>query len=84
MGKKPDPFGQSKVDAIAQELKLKVLGKLPICPAWAELADNGDFESVPLGRTAVKNSINDKNKYGYIYHTHKIKKNSLSSSDVQL
>lgn len=47
-GKKLYPFGQSKVDAIAQELKLKVLGKLPICPAWAELADNGDFESVPL------------------------------------
>lgn len=42
-GKKVQVFGESQIDEIAQELNLSVLGKLPIDPALAALADEGTF-----------------------------------------
>lgn len=43
-GKKINVFGESKLDAIAQELDIDVLGRVPIDPAIAELSDRGKFE----------------------------------------
>ena len=37
-------FGESNIDKVAEELKLEVLGKLPIDPSMAKLADEGKFE----------------------------------------
>ena len=42
-GKEIKLFGESHIDETAQELGLKVLGKLPLNPAYAEAADNGNF-----------------------------------------
>lgn len=39
-------FGESKIDAVAEENDLKVLGKIPINPAIAELCDKGEIEKV--------------------------------------
>lgn len=50
-GQKINIFGESKIDSVAEQLNLKVLGKIPVVPAMAELADNGLF---------------DKNTNGYI------------------
>lgn len=43
-GKEIKLFGDSKIDAIADELGLKVLGKMPIDPSIAELCDKGEIE----------------------------------------
>ncbi len=43
-GKKISVFGESKIDEIASEIGVEVLGKLPIVPAIAKLADEGRFE----------------------------------------
>ena len=43
-GKKVNIFGESNIDEVAKELKLDVLGKLPIDPSMAKLADEGKFE----------------------------------------
>lgn len=45
-GKEIKLFGDSKIDAVAQSLGLKVLGKLPIDPTVAELCDKGEVEKV--------------------------------------
>ncbi|MDO5423945.1 MAG: Mrp/NBP35 family ATP-binding protein [Eubacteriales bacterium] len=43
-GKEIAVFGQSHIEEIAQELGTELLGKMPIDPAFAELADQGAFE----------------------------------------
>lgn len=43
-GKKIAVFGESKIDEIASEISVEVLGKLPIVPAIAKLADEGRFD----------------------------------------
>ncbi|MDY6329050.1 MAG: Mrp/NBP35 family ATP-binding protein [Lachnospiraceae bacterium] len=43
-GKKISVFGESKIDEIASEIGVEVLGKLPIVPAIAKLADEGRFD----------------------------------------
>ena len=45
-GKEIPVFGESKVDAIAKELGVPVLGKLPVEPAYARLVDEGRFDEV--------------------------------------
>lgn len=40
-GKEIKLFGESNIDAAAQEMGIQVLGKLPLDPAYAEAADNG-------------------------------------------
>ncbi len=45
-GKKIEVFGKSKLDAVAAEYGLSVLGKLPIDPALAAACDAGTIESV--------------------------------------
>ena len=45
-GKKLDPFGQSHLDETAGEEGLKVLGRIPMDPAYAEAADRGAFDTV--------------------------------------
>ncbi len=42
-GKKLYPFGESKLDAVAEELGLPVLGRLPLQPEFSQKADDGDF-----------------------------------------
>lgn len=39
-------FGPSKIDEVSKELGIKVLGKLPIIPEYAKLADEGKFDNV--------------------------------------
>lgn len=43
-GKKIAVFGESKIDEIASEISVEVLGKLPIVLAIAKLADEGRFD----------------------------------------
>lgn len=43
-GKKIAVFGESKIDEIASEIGVEVLGKLPIVPEIAKLADEGRFD----------------------------------------
>ena len=45
-GKRINVFGKSKLAAVAAELGLPVLARLPIDPAVAESFDNGQMESV--------------------------------------
>lgn len=45
-GKNINIFGESKIDSIAQDLGLKVLGKMPIDPKIAELCDKGEIEKI--------------------------------------
>ncbi len=45
-GKKINVFGQSHLDAIAEEHGLPILARLPIDPAVAEAYDNGLMETV--------------------------------------
>ena len=42
-GKEIKVFGESHVDEVAAELGMKVLGKMPIDPAYAQSADEGRF-----------------------------------------
>ncbi|MBP3889264.1 MAG: Mrp/NBP35 family ATP-binding protein, partial [Cellulosilyticum sp.] len=44
--KKHQIFGESKIDEVAAEYNLKVLGKLPIDPSIAKACDNGQVEEV--------------------------------------
>lgn len=55
-GKKIKVFGESNIDAVADELGVAVLGKLPLDPAYAEKADAGEFEKMenPYLQTAVE------------------------------
>ena len=43
-GKKIAVFGESKIDEIASEIGVELLGKLPIVPAIAKLADEGRLD----------------------------------------
>ena len=43
-GKEIKVFGESHIDEIAEELGVSVLGKMPIDPVLADLADKGEFE----------------------------------------
>ena len=45
-GRKLNVFGESTVDEIASELSVPVLGKLPIVPERAALADSGRFDEI--------------------------------------
>jgi len=45
-GKRINVFGESKLDAMAAELGIPVLARLPIDPRVAEIYDNGAMESV--------------------------------------
>lgn len=45
-GRKLNIFGESKIDEAAAELNIPVLGKLPVIPRFAELADEGKFADV--------------------------------------
>ena len=42
-GKEIKLFGESHIDEVASELAMQVLGKMPLDPAYAELADAGLF-----------------------------------------
>lgn len=44
--KKISLFGESKIDETANELGVKVFGKLPLDPAFAEAADKGAFYGI--------------------------------------
>lgn len=45
-GKKISLFGESHIDEVAASLGMKVLGKLPLDPAYAKKADAGEFYQV--------------------------------------
>lgn len=45
-GKKHYPFGESKLEKIAEEYEIDILGRLPIDPKSAEACDNGRIETV--------------------------------------
>ncbi len=45
-GKKHYPFGESKLETVANEYGLKILGRLPIDAASSAACDNGRIESV--------------------------------------
>ena len=45
-GKKLYPFGQSHLDEVAAKENLKILGRIPMDPAYAEAADSGEFDKV--------------------------------------
>ena len=47
-GNKIKLFGESKIDEVAEELGVKVLGKMPIDPKIANLCDNGEIEKFNL------------------------------------
>lgn len=46
-GKEHAVFGQSHIDSVAEELKLKVLARLPMDPAMAAACDGGRIEDFP-------------------------------------
>ena len=54
-GKKIQVFGESKLDALAAELGIPVLARLPIDPKVAEAYDNGLMETVDT--SALSNAI---------------------------
>ena len=45
-GKKLYPFGQSHLEEVAEKENLKILGHLPMDPAYAQAADAGEFAKV--------------------------------------
>ena len=45
-GKEIKVFGESHIDEVAKASKTKVLGKLPLNPAFAEKADAGKFYEI--------------------------------------
>ena len=45
-GRKLSVFGESNIDAAAAEVGTRVLGKLPIRPAYASLSDEGKFTQI--------------------------------------
>ncbi len=48
-GKKIPVFGESHIDSVAAAMDLPVLGKMPIMPQLASLADKGSFELIENG-----------------------------------
>ena len=61
-GKKISIFGESNIDNVARQLGFPVLGKLPIVPEMAKLADEGLFSQIrnDLLEDAVEAIINKK------------------------
>lgn len=55
-GKEIKVFGESHIEQIAKELKLSVLVKMPLNPAYASLADEGNFYNIenPYLEEAIK------------------------------
>lgn len=55
-GKEISLFGESHIDEVAAELKVPVLGKMPLNPEYAHLADEGRFHQMenPYLEEAVK------------------------------
>ena len=47
-GKKIDIFGHSKLEQVAQETGLEILGRMPIDPTLAALCDEGKIEEMPV------------------------------------
>ncbi len=45
-GKEIRLFGESRIEKVAEELKLPVFGKLPLDPSFAEKADKGSFHEL--------------------------------------
>lgn len=45
-GKEISLFGESHIEEVAKELAVPVLGKLPLDPEYAKLADAGEFEKI--------------------------------------
>lgn len=45
-GKKIYPYGKSKLEKVAAEYSIPVLGRLPITPELSEKTDDGEIESV--------------------------------------
>lgn len=45
-GKHINVFGESHIDEVAAELKLPVVGKMPIIPDMAKLSDEGAFDKI--------------------------------------
>ena len=45
-GRHINVFGESSIDELAAELGLPVLGKIPVNPDWAKMADYGRFDKV--------------------------------------
>ena len=43
-GRKMDVFGESRIEEVASETGLEVLGKLPLNPSLAAFADKGTIE----------------------------------------
>jgi Mrp family chromosome partitioning ATPase len=59
-GKEIKVFGESHIDEVAAELDLQVLGKMPLDPSYAQLADDGLFYKAdnPYLHTAVDTILN--------------------------
>lgn len=55
-GKEIKVFGESHLEEAAAELKLPILGRMPLEPEYAKLADEGEFHKVenPYLEEAVK------------------------------
>ncbi|MGI6007204.1 MAG: P-loop NTPase [Ruminococcus sp.] len=47
-GKKIPIFGESKVDQVAMEYQLPVLGRIPVHPEYAKAADEGRFHQIKV------------------------------------
>lgn len=45
-GKKIYAFGESRIDAVSEELGIPVLGKIPVRPDFSKAADEGNFAGV--------------------------------------
>lgn len=64
-GKKIKLFGESKVDQVASEIDIEVLGKLPIDPDFAKLCDEGRIELYEMISDYMKDTLNGiENKLG--------------------
>ena len=47
-GKQIDIFGKSKLEEVAKETGLSILGRMPIDPNLAQLCDEGKIEQMPV------------------------------------
>ena len=55
-GKEIKIFGESHLEEAAEELKLPILGRMPLDPEYAKMADEGQFHKIenPYLEEAVK------------------------------
>lgn len=56
-GKKINIFGESNIEEVSNMLGINLLGKLPLNPAYAKAADNGDFYSIDHGELEIAKEI---------------------------